>query len=290
MLTSYELSILFALAKDYWTGAGEIVDLGCLYGLTTRCFAEGLSLNTIADDSAKAKRIYAFDLFLAENYEWWTQASRTVHAGSWFSEFIDLNLDHMPFIAPCPGDLLKMSWGDKPIEILMIDAAKSWELNHWVVSRMFPHLIPGQSIVVQQDYVHLAEYWCAITMEYYHDRFETLDFVYGASGVFRSIEPISAAEAAFDLGSLEDSEKKALMDRAIAKAPPSVAEVLKVAKAKMLIDMGELAEAKRLLASVSTKVLNENSPGDFSGIAAGCLVKIAVDVARAEQAEAAGRH
>jgi hypothetical protein len=281
MLSSYELSILFALAKDYWRGEGEIVDLGCLYGLTTRCFAEGVKLNEAVAEERKAKRIYAYDLFLAQEYEWWTQASETIHAGSWFAEFLAVNQDELAYIAPCPGDLLKMSWGAKPIEILMIDAAKTWSLNHFVVSRMFPRLIPGRSVVVQQDYMHFVEYWIAITMEYFADYFQPLDFVYGASGLFLATKAVPEEAAAFDLSTLPAREKIRLMDQAISKAPPSGAEVLKTAKAKLLADLGWASEAQALLATVRTDKIAPESYDDFSTIAESCVASVRVAIAQA---------
>ncbi len=275
MLSSYELALLFALAKDYWSGAGEIVDLGCLYGLTTRCFAEGMRLNNRVAETAKARRLYAYDLFLAQDYEWWTDKTLTLHAGSWFPEFLNLNRDRLDYIVPCPGDLTKMNWGaDRPIEILMVDAAKSWDLNQWVVSRMFPRLIPGRSVVIQQDYMHFAEYWIAITMEHFRDYFEPLDFIYGASGVFLAIRPISPEDAAFDLASLGSDHKKALMDQAIARASRTGAQVLKTAKAKLLVDLNELDEAKQLLETVDPSRDEAAGHGDFSGIADSCATSV----------------
>jgi hypothetical protein len=284
MLTSYELAMLFALAKDYWTGEGDIVDLGCLYGLTTRCFAEGLKLNSAVSDERKAKRIYAYDLFLAQDYEWWTQSSPTIHAGSWFAEFVDVNRDELNYIVPCPGDLLKLNWGDNPIEILMVDAAKAWPLNHFVVSRMFPRLMPGRSVVIQQDYMHYHEYWIALTMEHYSDFFEPLDFVYGASGIFLNTKQIPPEAAAFDLSTLSPHEKLELMDRAIAKAPPSGAEVVKTAKAKLLLDLGEIDAAKNMLGSVTTEKRSAESFDDFSGIAESCVASVRACIAAAERA------
>ena len=274
MLSSFELSILFALAKDYWRGEGEIVDLGCLYGLTTRCFAEGIKLNELVPESQKKKRIYAYDLFLAQEYEWWTQCSQTIHAGSWFDEFLAVNQDELAYIVPCPGDLLKMNWGTTPIEILMIDAAKSWLLNHFVISRMFPRLIPGQSVVVQQDYMHYNEYWVAITMEYFDDYFKPLDFVYGASGLFLATKAIPEEVAAYDLSKLQPNEKLRLMDQAISKAKPSGAEVLKTAKAKLLLDLGLGPQAEALLSTVRLEKLSAESLDDFSGIAKSCVASV----------------
>lgn len=280
MLSSYELSIVFALAKDYWRGEGEIVDLGCLYGLTTRCFAEGIKLNEYVPESSKKKRIYAYDLFLAQEYEWWTQRSETIHAGSWFDEFLAVNQHELAYIVPCPGDLLKMNWGAKPIEILMVDAAKAWPLNQFVISRMFPRLIPGRSVVIQQDYMHFNEYWIAITMEYFDDYFQPLDFVYGASGLFLATKPIPEEVAAYDLSKLPPNEKIRLMDQAIFKAKPSGAEVLKTAKAKLLVDLGLASRAEELLSTVRFEKLSAESFDDFSGIAESCVASVRAAIAQ----------
>lgn len=283
MLSSYELSLLFALAKDYWTGAGEIVDLGCLNGVTTRCFGDGLRLNTNVDDTAKTGRIYAYDLFLPEDYQWWMASSATIHAGSVFPEFLRLNRDNLDYIVPCPGDLLRMNWGDRPIEILLVDAAKTWALNQFVVSRMFPALIPGKSVVVQQDNINFYEYWIAITMEYFADYFEPLDTVYGASGVYLAKRAIPADVAAFDLAALSPARKLQLMDQAIARARGSAVEVLKTAKVKLLIELGDPSAARKVLASVRTDLQGDRSPHDFSSIAKGCAQMVTPYLEAAER-------
>ena len=54
------------------------------------------------------------------------------------------------------GNLLALDWTGGPIEILFIDLAKSWDLNRWVLTKTFPRLIPGHSVVIQQDWVHFA--------------------------------------------------------------------------------------------------------------------------------------
>lgn len=284
MLSSYELSLLFALAKDYWTGAGEIVDLGCLNGLTTRCFGDGLRLNAIAPEERKHSSIYAYDLFLPEDYQWWMSSSRTSHAGSAFPDFMQLNKDNLDYIVPCPGDLLKMNWGDRPIEILLVDAAKTWELNQFVVSRFFPSLIPGRSVVVQQDNINFYEYWIAITMQYFEDYFELVDTVYGASGVYLATRAVPKDVASFDLNLLSAETKKRLMDQAIEKAGVSQREVLKTAKVKLLVELGEIADARRLLSTVRTDLASDQSSRDFSQIAKGCVQMVEPYVQRAENA------
>ena len=49
--------------------------------------------------------------------------------------------------------------------MLFVDIAKTWALNDVVIEQFFPRLIPGRSVVVQQDYAFAFRPWVAITME-----------------------------------------------------------------------------------------------------------------------------
>ena len=243
MLSSLELTLLYGLARDYWSGVGEIVDTGCLYGLTSRCFAEGILANKFATAEKKFERIFSYDLFLAEDYDFYASDSKTFHSGSLLPDFIRLNQKYLNQIVPCAGDFMKMRWGSKPIEILMIDAAKSWELNHAHVSRLFPHLLPGRSIVIQQDYLNWHEYWTILTMEYFANKFELQQVVYGCSAVFLCTAPIEQAEANEAIGALPTDRKISLLMSAISKAPAECLQAMKCALASLLIDEGRIESA-----------------------------------------------
>src|SRR5689334_9235262 len=69
MTTDAELALLEAYARDEFTGAGRIVDLGCWFGATTLSLARGLAANSRA---ASNRTIEAFDLF---RWEAWMNPS-----------------------------------------------------------------------------------------------------------------------------------------------------------------------------------------------------------------------
>ena len=74
------------------------------------------------------------------------------------------------------GDVTKARLPDEDIEILFIDLAKHWTVNDYVVRAFFPKLIPGHSIVIQQDYLyHTWTGWLPVTMEQFSDYFEIVD-------------------------------------------------------------------------------------------------------------------
>ena len=270
MLTILELAYLYSLGRDHFTGAGQVVDLGPYCGVGTFALASGLESNP----RGKGGMIFSYDIFLVEGYDWFFDPGTVPPTRSAFPIYFNLLRDYLHRIVPVPGDLLKMKWTGEPVEILFIDIAKSWALNDWVVSETFPCLIPGQSIVVQQDYVHYFEWWLQVVMEYYSDRFEFLEVINGASGIFRSVAPISREEARKDLSALSLSQKMDLLERAAARVPPSAGEVLKCGRAKCLIDHGQYEDAERILQTVITAKMTDDPVINFAGIAQDNLQKV----------------
>ena len=49
-------------------------------------------------------------------------------------------------------------------QVLFIDVAKTWRINDVVIAQFFPKLIPGHSIIIQQDYMWGFGPWIHITM------------------------------------------------------------------------------------------------------------------------------
>ena len=248
MLTQFELALLYALGKDYYTGRGKIVDLGPLAGVGTNCLARGLSHN--ARDLERTDVIYSYDLFLLAGMRHFLPSEYDNGTASIFQRFLELNRDFQESIVIVPGDFLQMSWGGYPIEILFIDLAKTWKLNKHVIANFFPHLFPG-SIVIQQDYVHFGEPWVALTMEYFEEYFERLYFIYGATAVYRCIKKIPEDKLSIDFEAMELDEMDRLFASARTKVTPAIAEVLKTAQARAHLLKGDLEGAKNWLDQVN---------------------------------------
>ncbi len=66
MISEYERAFLHYYAQQKYSGAGEIVDLGTWLGSITNSIAKGLSENKKIQN--KNKRIFAYDLFLSDEY------------------------------------------------------------------------------------------------------------------------------------------------------------------------------------------------------------------------------
>jgi hypothetical protein len=266
MLSMFELALLYGVCRHYYAGRGAIIDAGPLLGAGTYAMAHGLVDNhSVAD---KRKRIYSFDLWMADgmgNYvEGWGQET-----GSVFERWRRITSDYQDQINASPGDLSKMRWRGGPVEVLFIDLAKTEALNAWVLRNWFVQLFVG-SVVIQQDYAHFGEPWIAVTMEYFREHFELIEFVYGSSAVYRCVEPITKdrVESFLNLGL---TDYNSLMLSAIEGAPPSVAQVLYSAMAWLKRDTP--LDALRILNEVRP-VGNPDKVQDFSEIAAGNVIMV----------------
>jgi hypothetical protein len=56
------------------------------------------------------------------------------------------------------AELENYQWCGEPIDVLMIDAAKSWSALDQIIREFFPCLVDG-AVVIHQDYKHFFTYW-----------------------------------------------------------------------------------------------------------------------------------
>ncbi len=236
MLVPDELRLLNHLAEDYYSGSGVIVDGGAFLGGSTVALADGLRRNPRRRRLGAEKPIHSFDRFEVEEY------ARVffpdgVAAGTSFRDRFEGNI--APFadlVDVHAGDVRTHPWTGGPIEILFIDIAKSPQICDWVTWEFFPHLIPGRSLVVQQDYLyHHGVAWLHVTMELYADYFEYVCDTGVNSVVFLNTTAIPASVLRRQtVESLTISEKTALMDRAASRFEGPQRELMLSAKADFL--------------------------------------------------------
>jgi len=108
-----------------------------------------------------------------------------------------------------------VAWSGGPIEVLVIDIAKSTEVADHVAASFFPALVPGRSIVVQQDFLHEAQPWLPVQMELFGGHFVPLAKV-GPHGMsYLCTASVAGADiAAARTGALDDSAMLGLLQAA----------------------------------------------------------------------------
>jgi SAM-dependent methyltransferase len=242
MLMDDELRLLNYLADEYYTGEGAIVDAGCFLGGSTLALADGLRRNLTRRGAGEEKLIHSYDRFEIEGWTIDSYFPQSAQAGESFRPLFDSNIaPYSGLIEVHPGDILSHTWAGGPIEILFIDVAKHWTVCDWVTWQFFPRLIPGKSVVVQQDYLyHHWVAWIHVTMEFYSDYFEYVCDTGSNSVAFlntgRIPEDVLREKT---VESLTTAEKIELMDRAASRFTGKQAELLRSAKRHFLEMLGE---------------------------------------------------
>jgi hypothetical protein len=255
MLSVAERRLLFWLGAEYARADGAIVDAGCFVGGSTVALAEGLRVNRRAGDAyVDAFDRFTVDEFMATAY----LVGHGLRAGDSFRPVFDANTAAVrDLVTVHEGDLADADWDERPIDVLFVDIAKTWEVNDDVIRRFFGWLEPNRSIVVQQDMAHALCPWLAITMELLADHFELLGYVEHNSVVYRCRAPIPPGAVPHSLRALPDDDKLALLERAIGRFEGVPNALLSCARALLLSELGEADAAGRELARVRA-----SHPGD----------------------------
>lgn len=177
MLSIDEVNYLHWLGKTQYTGTGRVVELGSFLGGSTLALSKGLAQNP-----AWKQPLLAYDRFIMFN----DQENRYAHIASPGESFLPVfqnNLraykDHittrpMGIPDPIPGvDHTEALYPERePIEILFVDAAKSWPVHLTILKVFGPHLIPDKSVVIQQDFKWATVFYLPLHMYQLRSCFE----------------------------------------------------------------------------------------------------------------------
>jgi hypothetical protein len=204
MLTPEERLLYHWLGRRV-QGEGATVDLGAFAGGSAALLLSGLAL------SGRKFHVHSYDRF---------RSSRTFWAKFMPDEPLPEtdDADLLPVVrrhlAPWEGhvtlhigDIAEKRWTGGPIEILSVDAAKGAAMADHIAAEFFPALVPGRSILVQQDYLMAVQPWLPAQMVALRDCFVPLAHVPRVGLVFLSVGAVtSAALASARVGQLTDGK------------------------------------------------------------------------------------
>jgi hypothetical protein len=254
MLSYRERQLLHWLAQHHVTGTGRIVDGGCFLGGSTAALASGLAARI---DGPWDGAIAVYDLFRVEEY---TLSSFGTHfdnakIGASFRRSFDANVEPWSqYLEVREGDALKWGWSGEPIEVLFLDMVKSWRLNDLVLKEFLPCLIPGHSVIVQQDYLWGYGPWTHITMELLADCVEILDFMPWATVVYLLTAPVPAELSGVNLRkSLSPQRKQYLMDRAVSRWRGEERGLVELARVMLTAELKGTVAARAEFAQVMAR-------------------------------------
>ncbi len=189
MLRREECQLYYWLAKNT-RGTGAVVDLGTFAGGSTAYLAAGLAA------SGAPHHLHGYDRFTA------SQEARALHLspnGISLTDQEDILPLAQKFLAPWAenitlhrGEIGELTWESGPVELLVVDAAKSTHLADHIAAQFFPQLIPGVSLLVHQDFLHKQQPWLAVQMVRLAEYFTPLGLVARDCVVFACTKAIGA--------------------------------------------------------------------------------------------------
>lgn len=216
MLVPDELRLLYSLGREWFRNDGCIVDAGCFLGGSTQALAHGVKANSAWIRNPRDAVIHSYDLFIVEPWTIGIFFPDTTPLGTSFEADFRANIDGFSnLVSVHAGNVMQAALPPGNIELLFIDVAKHWTTSDYLVRYFFGKLIPGRSIVIQQDYLfHMWNGWLAVTMEYFADYFDILDHTEINSVVFLYKKEIPAEMLQRNLiHSLSRAEIRALANR-----------------------------------------------------------------------------
>jgi predicted O-methyltransferase YrrM len=184
-----ELDALFAIARDFCTGAGDIVETGGLLGATTHALCHGLAANDRVP--VKTARITSVDHFVNDSPAFERLFAGRVPAGGSsmpvFVEAIEPYRDHLN-IVDRPLNIFR--WCGRPIEVLVLGSQRTPQAFAASISEFGPYLAPGRSVVVMRDIRKTTRPWVAYGTASLADHLELIDAGVGVA-VYGVVSPFA---------------------------------------------------------------------------------------------------
>ena len=249
MISLEEKRLLHWLARTWYSGDGEIVDLGCFVGAETVVFADGVLRNRRRASFPNRPRVHAFELFphkIDEQSAQWRSETTLIN------EYWDNIAPFAGAISTYAGDLRGIKWpASRKIEILFNDASKSPDVNFHVIREFFPHLTPGRSVLIQQDYYD-DRYWVSLSMAKLEGFFRPFAGPIGGTRAYLYTEPLNEQAIAAAVA-VDWPADLALLEAAAAQTEGWRRELMALGCARFLIRHGAFERAEETLQAVQRK-------------------------------------
>ena len=170
-------------------GAGATVDLGAYAGGSAARLLSGLAV------SGQVFHVHSYDRFRSSRAFWARFLPDEPLPEADDADLLPVVRRHLApwdgHVTLHVGDIGTMRWTEGPVEILAVDAAKGSAMADHIAAEFFPALIPGKSILVQQDYLMPVQPWLPAQMVGLRECFLPLAHVPKVGLVFLCQSPVS---------------------------------------------------------------------------------------------------
>jgi hypothetical protein len=228
LISASERRYLYRLTREHYTGQGSVVEIGSWFGCSSIHLAAGLR------DAGHKSTVNCFDDF------------GLLGGPNSLDRFLSNTSLLAEYLKPTKSLIRDLKWTE-PIEILFLDAPKTWTDLADVFRIFGQHLIPGISLISIQDYLFFPAYPIAVAIERLEKCF-TLEHVVteGSTVTFRMKQslPLDVADMVRqppDWGHEECSER---WDHILKALPANAVERLQPALPLLLEELGYLDAAQ----------------------------------------------
>jgi hypothetical protein len=261
MITDEERRALACFAKNIWDhGAprnGVIVDGGCYVGASTVALAEGLRHSSLPEPKRHG-RICSYDLFrttpaMSEHY----LKGSGLKPGDSFQPIFEKNISpYAAYIELHAGDIRQASMPAQPVAILFLDILWSWDCTNFVGSNLYPHLEPGRSLLIHQDFVYPFYPWVILSMGQLTAFFDFAYNVQHSSVVFDVVRTVRERDIE-DPRNIPLPTALQIYDKFIGQLEGWGQGAVALGKALYLASLNRIEEARRLVDEIAIKFAEE---------------------------------
>lgn len=188
MLTPEEELLYHWLGRRV-SGEGAVVDLGAYAGGSAARLLSGLAL------SGRGCHVHSYDRFRSSRALWARHLPDEPLPETDDADLLPVVQRHLaPWsgrISLRVGDIGGTRWTGGPVEILSVDAAKGSAMADHIAAEFFPALVPGQGVLIQQDYLMPVQPWLPAQMVALREAFLPLARVPKVGLVFLCVAPVT---------------------------------------------------------------------------------------------------
>lgn len=245
-------------AQEEVTGSGTIIDLGCWLGSTTAALAMGLSANR--KPAASSTLIHAYDLFVWDPRTAYhvppTRLGPYSDGDSFRREFELVVRRWRDRIVVHEGDLEREGWTDGPIELLLVDAMKSWNLTTHILRHFCPSLLPIDGYLIHQYSSHCFTPWIPLVSFRLLDHLRPVRDIPGSeSFVFRLMRPVPSRDLNLTRSSFDEPEIDQAFQYWLSATPPAMHSGLRTARILLAHYDGDTKRARAMRRSLCERDL-----------------------------------
>jgi len=253
MISNAERSLLYLLARDFAGGEAAIVDAGCFLGGSTVALLAGVRDRR---NPWHGPPVASYDKFRVEAYTipQFFADDPSLRVGQSFRDRFDANVSgfDVPHVVN-EGDVMQIGWSGDPIDVLFLDLVKSWKINDATLRDFFACLVPGRSVIVQQDYGWGAGPWIHISMELMSDSVRLVDGMKAGSHVFFVERELPPDLLRNGVRGLDHDAQLAAMDRALARLDGWARAMVELARTAIVADRDGPDAALRDVAAIAER-------------------------------------